>query len=286
MQRTTYPSFRATLAASTLVKAAGVHSALGGLLAQEAGFAALWASSFEISAVRGLPDASVLTMTEYLQAAADVQKVTRIPVVADCDTGFGNNINVAHMVHEYERAGITAVCIEDKSYPKMNSFVDTGHELVDADAFARKVEVAKRAQSTSDFYLITRTEALICGLGVDEAVARCRRYADAGADAVLVHSKQPTNAEVLEFLGEWRSRLPVVVVPTTYPDWHADDAAKAGVSVVIYANQGLRAVVTALRNTYRSISSLGVASHLTAEIASVQDVFQLQRLREWQQLQE
>ena len=150
VQRTTYLSFRATLAESAPLKVAGVHSALGGLLAQEAGFAALWASSFEISAVRGLPDASVLTMTEYLQAAADVQKVTGIPVVADCDSGFGNNMNVAHMVHEYERAGITAVCVEDKPYPKMNSFA-AGQALVDAGEFARKVEVAKRAQSTPDF---------------------------------------------------------------------------------------------------------------------------------------
>lgn len=268
------------------MKVAGVHSALGGLLAQEAGFAALWASSFEISAARGLPDASVLTMTEYLQAAADVQKVTGIPVVTDCDTGFGNNINVAHMVHEYERAGITAVCIEDKLYPKMNSFADAGQELIDAADFARKVETAKRSQSTSEFFVIARTEALICGLGVAEAISRCRRYADAGADAVLVHSKQPTNAQILDFLGAWQGRLPVVIVPTTYPDWHADDAAKAGVSVVIYANQGLRAIVTALRSTYGSINSLGTASHLTTEIASVKDVFRLQRLPDWQGLQD
>lgn len=286
MQRPTYPSFRATLTESPLVKVAGVHSALGGILAQEAGFGALWASSLEISAVRGLPDASVLTMTELLQAASDVQKVTGIPVVADCDTGFGNNINVAHMVHEYERAGITGVCIEDKPYPKMNSFADTGQDLVDAGTFARKIEVAKRAQSTAEFFLIARTEALICGLGVPEALSRCRRYADAGADAVLVHSKQPTNIQVLEFLAEWEGRLPVVIVPTTYPDWHADDAAKAGVSAVIYANQGLRAIVTALRSTYESINSMGTASQLTAEIASVKDVFRLQRLREWQQLQD
>lgn len=284
MQRTTYLSFRATLAESAPLKVAGVHSALGGLLAQEAGFAALWASSFEISAVRGLPDASVLTMTEYLQAAADVQKVTGIPVVADCDSGFGNNMNVAHMVHEYERAGITAVCVEDKPYPKMNSFA-AGQALVDAGEFARKVEVAKRAQSTPDFFVIARTEALICGLGVPEAIRRCDRYADAGADAVLVHSKQPTNAEILDFLAAWDGRLPVVIVPTTYPDWHADDAAKAGVSVVIYANQGLRAIVTALRQTYGSINSLGNAGHLTGDIASVKDIFQLQRLPEWQRLQ-
>ncbi|WP_165949655.1 isocitrate lyase/phosphoenolpyruvate mutase family protein [Micromonospora sp. KC207] len=285
MQRTTYPSFRETLADSGLVKVAGVHSALGGLLAQEAGFPALWASSFEISAVRGLPDASLLTMTEYLQAAADVQKVAGIPVIADCDTGYGNNMNVAHMVHEYERAGISAICIEDKVYPKMNSFAGTNQELIEAEVFAGKIEVARRARSDLRSYLIARTEALICGRGVDEAIARCHRYADAGADAVLIHSRQPSNAEILEFLDRWQRRLPVVVVPTTYPDWHADDAAKAGVNVVIYANQGLRAMISALRRTYGSIHDLGAADHLTADIASVGDVFRLQRLEEWQHLQ-
>ena len=227
----------------------------------------------------------MLTMTEFLQASANIQKVTGIPVVADCDSGYGNNLNVAHMVHEYERAGITAVCIEDKPYPKMNSFADTGQELVDAADFARKITTAKQAQATPEFFLIARTEALICGQGADEAVSRCARYADAGADAVLVHSKKPTNAQILEFLDRWDGRVPVVIVPTTYPDWHVDDAAKAGVSAVIYANQGLRALVSALTATFDSILAHGAADQLTGQIASVKDVFRLQRQPEWEALQ-
>ncbi|WP_406210633.1 isocitrate lyase/phosphoenolpyruvate mutase family protein [Kitasatospora sp. NBC_01560] len=272
------------LAAERIARVAGAHDALGAVLAQEAGFQAVWSSSFEVSAARCLPDASILTATEYLEAAVHMQKALRIPVVADCDTGYGGNMNVAHTVHEFEDAGITAICIEDKLFPKMNSFVGEGQDLLDTESFARKVATAKNAQSTDDFFVIARTEALIAGLGVDEALARCAAYADAGADAVLVHSKQKTNGQVLAFLDAWQDRLPVVVVPTTYPDWHIDAATAAGVSVVIYANQGLRATVSSLRTIFRSIYQNGGTTALEDSIASVGDIFALQQLADWQKL--
>ncbi|MGW2317518.1 isocitrate lyase/phosphoenolpyruvate mutase family protein [Streptomyces sp. NPDC001680] len=284
-----HPSFRSVLAARRAAggaaRVAGAHDALGGRLAESVGFDAVWASSLEVSAARCLPDASVLTMTEYLEAAANTQKALGIPVVADVDTGYGNNLNVAHMVREYEAAGITAVAIEDKQFPKMNSFVATSHTLLDTEAFCSKLRVAKQAQRTEDFFVIARTEALIDGLGVEVALERCHAYVDAGADAVLVHSKKPTNEQVLAFLAEWQDRAPVVVVPTTYPDWHIDDAVKAGVSTVIYANQGLRATIRALRDTYGAILDHGATTELEDRIASVKDIFALQQLTDWQELE-
>lgn len=280
-----YSSFRALVERGTLVRVAGAHDALGGRLAEEAGFDAVWASSLEISAARCLPDASLLTMSEYLEAAANTQKAIGIPVVADCDTGYGGNLNVAHMVHEYEAAGITAVSIEDKLFPKMNSFVGSGQALLDARDFARKIEIAKQVQSSPEFFVIARTEALIAGLGVDEALARAHGYAQAGADALLIHSKIKTNNEVLEFLDRWERRLPVVVVPTTYPDWHVDAVEKAGVSVIIYANQGLRATISTLRTTFDSIVRRGDTTDLEDKIASVGDIFELQQLESWRKLE-
>lgn len=274
-------SFRTVMSRGDLVRVAGAHDAMGATLAQQAGFQAVWSSSLEVSASRCLPDASVLTMTEYLAAAANMQKAIDIPVVADVDTGYGNNLNVAHMVHEYEAAGITAVAIEDKLYPKVNSFADTAQTLLPLTDFTQKIETAKNAQRGEDFYVIARTEALIDGLGVEEALKRCTAYADAGADAVLIHSKKRDQSEIVEFLDNWDGRKPVVIVPTTYPQLSAADATAHGVSVVIYANQGLRATVRALRDTfgtiYRDGSSLGVES----EIAPVSDVFALQRLEDW-----
>ncbi|MEU6275761.1 isocitrate lyase/phosphoenolpyruvate mutase family protein [Streptomyces populi] len=278
---TSHRSFRELMAQDELVRVAGAHDAMGATLAQQAGFQAVWASSFEVSASRCLPDASILTMTEYLAAAANMQKAIGIPVVADVDTGYGNNLNVAHMVHEYEAAGITAVCIEDKLFPKVNSFAATSHDLLPLPDFTAKLRTAKSAQQGEDFYVIARTEALINGLGVDEALERCAAYADAGADAVLVHSKKKDEREVVEFLDGWDGRRPVVIVPTTYPQWSAAEATKHGVSVVIYANQGLRATVQALRDTFRTIYDDGTSLGVESGIAPVSDVFALQRLDDW-----
>jgi phosphoenolpyruvate phosphomutase len=283
------PSFRTTLARkrarSEAVRVMGAHNALAGRIAQETGFDAVWTSSLEVSAARCLPDASVLTMTEYLAAAAHTQKAINIPVVADVDTGFGNNLNVAHMVREYEAAGITAVCMEDKLFPKMNSFVATSHTLLGIEAFCAKIRVAKTVQRTPDFFVIARTEALIDGLGVATALERCRAYADAGADAVLVHSKAKTNEEIVAFLTEWNGYAPVVIVPTTYPNWHIEDIYRAGVSTVIYANQGLRAMVRSLRETYHAIHKAGTTAGIEGSIASVRDIFELQQLSNWQALE-
>ena len=277
---------REVLARGRLVRAAGAHTALGASLVEEAGFDAVWASSFEISAARCLPDASLLTMTDYLQAAIQMQEACRIPVVADVDTGFGGNMNVAHMVREYERGGISAVCMEDKVFPKMNSFVETEHSLLDAEAFCRKIEVAKSVQQGSDFHVIARTEAMIDGLGVDEALDRCGRYADAGADSVLVHSKAATNCEILAFLAEWKRPVPVVIVPTTYPDWPAEEAHRAGVSVIIYANQSLRATVQSVRETLETICEEGTSVPVEDKIASVSEIFELQHLNDWREVEE
>jgi phosphoenolpyruvate phosphomutase len=284
LQRSTYPSFRTVLAEQKTVRVAGAHHALSGLLAQEAGFQAVWSSSFEVSASRGVPDASILSMSEYLEAAANIQKVLRIPVVADCDTGYGGTMNVAHMVHEFQAAGITAVCIEDKLFPKMNSFVAGNQTLLSTSEFANKVAVAKRSQENTDFFVIARTEALISGLDVDAALDRCRAYADAGADAVLVHSKAKTRDEVVRFVENWDFRVPVVIVPTTYPDWNITEIQQAGISVVIYANQGLRAAVRSLRETYRTVYEQGDTTTVEGSIASVTDLFAIQRLHAWQKI--
>jgi len=283
--RPKYASFRTLLASGSLIRMCGAHTALGARIAEEAGFDAVWSSSLEVSAARCLPDASILTMSEYLEAARHMQSRLSIPVVADVDTGYGNNLNVARMVQEYEAAGITAVCMEDKLFPKMNSFVGNGQKLLDADSFASKVRTAADARAGSDFMVIARTEALVSGLGVDEALRRGHYYVDAGAEAVLVHSKSSTNTQLLEFLSGWQDRAPVVVVPTTYPSWTASEAARDGVSVVIYANQGLRATVRTLRDTYARILHDGGTSAVEDEIASVKDIFELQNLTDWQALE-
>jgi phosphoenolpyruvate phosphomutase len=272
---------REILRSSRTGRAAGAYDALSAKLVERAGFDAVWASSFTISASRGLPDMSLLTMTDYLEATSHMVSTCDIPILADCDTGFGTAVNVAHMVRSYEAAGVGGVCIEDKVFPKTNSFVGERQMLVPTEQFARKIAVAKATQDNPDFVVVARTEALICGLGIDEALDRARRYAEAGADAILIHSKQRRADEIVQFLGRWDFEVPVVVVPTTYYSWGLDEASRAGADLVIYANQALRAAVSALADTLGLILRTGSSVAVESNIASLQEVFDLQQLEEW-----
>ncbi|MFI7449777.1 isocitrate lyase/phosphoenolpyruvate mutase family protein [Nonomuraea sp. NPDC049714] len=264
-----------------LVRTAGAHSALGAAIAQEVGFDAIWASSFEISAARCLPDASLLTMTDYLQVTVQMLEACAVPIVADVDTGFGGTMNVAHMVREYEREGISAVCMEDKIFPKLNSFAAGAHELLPTMEFCRKLEVATELRQSDQFHIIARTEALIAGHGVDEALERCEQYVCAGADSVLVHSKSTTPEPIMRFLAHWGGRAPVIVVPTTYPSWNAEEAHAAGVSMIIYANQSLRATVSSMRSVLETILKEGTSVPVEEQIAPVSEIFRLQQLDQW-----
>lgn len=258
------------------VRLAGVHNPLGAQLATRAGFDGVWSSGLEISASQALPDADILTMSELLDVARLVAMAVDVPVVADCDAGYGNANNVMHMVRRYEAAGVAAVCIEDKRFPKMNSFISHGQELVPAQEFAGKIAAAKSAQLTDDLMVIARTEALIAGRTLDEALERGGTYVAAGADAVLIHDKHSSPDRVLEFLQRWAEPVPVVVVPTTYHTVTADELHDAGAAMVIYANHGLRASIAAISQTFAEILRDGRSTRVEGRIASLDTVFDLQ----------
>ncbi len=261
----------------------GARDALTARLVEEAGFDGVWVSSFELSATRALPDLGLLTMSECLDAATHINEATTLPLLADCDTGFGGAINLARVVRQYEAAGIAGICIEDKVLPKRNSYLDGDQLLEDPDVFAHRIEAAVRNRSDVDFSIVARCEALIAGRGMDEALRRAHRYVDAGADALLIHSKRRDPGEVVEFLGRWRGRAPVVAVPTTYHRWSIAEAQEVGVSLVIYANQTLRASVLAMRNVLSEIQLRGDASTAEESIAPIKEIFSLTRTAEWEE---
>ncbi|WP_053667989.1 isocitrate lyase/phosphoenolpyruvate mutase family protein [Streptomyces sp. NRRL B-1140] len=271
---------RALLERPGVVRIVGAHNPLGARLAERAGFDGVWSSGLEISASQGVPDTDILTMSELLSVAGSMAATVNAPVIADADAGYGNAHNVMNMVRRYEAAGIAGISIEDKRFPKVNSFIPGRQELAPIGEFCGKLAAAKEAQRDPDFVVIARIEALIAGQGMDEALRRGEAYVQAGADAVLIHAKSDSPEPVLEFLNSWQQPTPVVVVPTTYHTITADELGAAGAKMVIYANHGLRAGITAVSNTFRTILKDGRTTGLEERIAPLATVFELQGMSE------
>jgi len=265
-----------------LVRLMAAHSPLSAILVEEAGFEGIWASGFELSALYGLPDNGLITMTQHLQMVDAMAGASGVPIIADIDTGFGNAANVMHAIEEYERAGAAGVVMEDKTFPKTSSLTAGGrHDLVGIEEFQGKVEAALAARRNADFLVIARTEALIAGLGEDEAVRRATAYADSGADLVFVHSKSKDPAEIESFVARWDRVTPLVLVPTAFPEMHeARIRASGKVGMVIYGNHGIRASVAAMQAVFRRVATEGGIQGVQDMIAPVDEVFRLQRVHE------
>ncbi|MDX8470186.1 phosphonopyruvate hydrolase [Mesorhizobium sp. VK23B] len=263
-----------------LVHIMAAHSPLSAILAEEAGFDGLWASGFELSALYGLPDVSLISMTQHLDMVRAMGEQSSLPIIADIDTGFGNAINVIHAVKQYERAGAAAIVIEDKTYPKVTSLVADGRqELLRIEEFQGKIRAAIAAKSDPDFLVIARTEALIAGLGEAEALKRASSYEDAGADMILVHSKQKTPDEVESFVRAWEGKAPVVIVPTAYPEMdEARIKALTKIAIVIYGNHAIRAAVTAMQDVFERVLRDRGIHNVNKDIVPVEEIFRLQKM--------
>ena len=261
-----------------LVRMVGAHNGLGAKLVERAGFEGVWSSSLEVSASHGIPDASLLSMSQYLEAARSMVEVTSIPVVVDGDTGYGNANNVFYTVERFEEAGVAGITFEDKKFPKDNSLLPGGRQaLAGVEEFAGKIEAAKAARRSPDFVIIARVEALIAGWGQEEAQGRANRYVEAGADAILIHSKSPDPKEIIEFVTRWQGRAPLVLVPTTYPSLTEKRIAELGkVKMVIYANHGLRTAIRAMEEVLAKIRQDGGIHDLDHLLVPMKHVFDLQ----------
>jgi phosphoenolpyruvate phosphomutase len=269
---------RELIATSAPIEAMGCHSPLSALLAIDAGFEAIWASGFELSALYGLPDAGLVTMTEHLDMTRRMVERTGGVVIADLDTGFGNAVNAAHAVTAYATAGVAGVIIEDKTFPKMTSLIPGGRqELIRIEEYQGKLEAALQARGDSGMMVMARTEALVAGADMAEALKRGHAYAEAGAEALLVHSKGPTTAEIETFVAGWTGVIPLVVVPTAFPEFSKADAAKSGkIGILIYANHAVRASVAAMRQAFAAMRAAGSAEAAEGMIAPVSEIFELQ----------
>ena len=272
-------NLRKKLEGNSIVKVGGAFDAMSAKLVESSGFDAVWAGSFAISATHALPDASILTMTEFFDVASNMSSTCKIPIIADCDTGYGGPSNVHHMVRKYENAGISSICIEDKTFPKQNSLLENGkNDLISEKEFVAKILAAKEARNDKDFLIIARVEALISGLGMNEALKRATAYENAGADAILIHSKQKTPDEIFEFADSWKGSVPIVVVPTTYDNVKISDLSLHNIKMIIYANQTLRVAHLAITKLLREMINVEHISDIKEEMSTMQDLFNLQEM--------
>ena len=217
------------------------HNGLSARIVEEAGFRGIWASGLSISAALGVRDNNEASWTQVLEVVEFMSDATRIPILLDADTGYGNFNNMRRLVRKLEQRGVAAVCIEDKLFPKTNSFINSERQpLADLEEFTGKIKAVKEAQSDPDFCLVARLEGFIAGWGLDEVMRRAEACHAAGADALLVHSKKTTPDQVLAFAEAWKGRCPLVLVPTTYYSTPVEVFEQAGISIVIWANHNVR----------------------------------------------
>ena len=262
-----------------IVKVCGAYDAMSAKLVELSGFDAVWAGSFAISAIHNVPDASILTMTEFFNAASNMAHACEIPIIADCDTGYGDATNVRHMVKKYENAGIAGICIEDKTFPKQNSLLEGGNNMLLSEKdFVAKILSANEAKQNKTFTIIARVEALISGIGMEQALKRAYAYEKAGADLILIHSKKITPEEIFEFSDSWKGSAPLVVIPTTYYSVNIDELIQHKIKMVIYANQTLRASHLALSNLLAKMKDANNMSQLQNQMSSMDEIFKLQEM--------
>ena len=280
---------RRLIGAKKIVRVMESHSGLTGLIIENTSvskngmkieFDAMWASSLTDSTSKGKPDTEAVDLTNRLQELNDTLEVTTKPVIFDGDTG-GQIGNFKFTVRTLERLGVSAIIIEDKTGAKKNSLFGTDvlQQQDSIENFCEKIRAGKKAQITDAFMIIARVESLIAGKGVDDALERAFAYCEAGADGIMIHSKDTSGEDIKEFCLRFREKkpdVPIVAVPTTYSHITEDELASWGVNIVIYANHLLRAAYPAMVGCATSILENGRCKEASEKYCmSIKDILSL-----------
>jgi phosphoenolpyruvate phosphomutase len=264
------------------------HNGISAKIVEEAGFKGIWASGLSIAAQFGVRDNNEASWTQVLEVVEFMADATQIPILLDGDTGYGDFNNMRRLVNKLEQRGVAGVCIEDKLFPKTNSFIidGTAQPLADIQEFCGKIKAGKDAQHDDDFCIVARVEAFIAGQGLEAALQRAKAYHAAGADAILIHSALRTPDEVLAFKQNWDDLCPVIIVPTKYYATPTEVFHEYGFSLVIWANQTLRSAVTAMQKTVQTIKQQENLLAIEDQIVPVAEIFRLQGADELQKAEQ
>lgn len=276
------------IAMRPIVKTLEVHSGLTGLIAEKTvvehhgeldQFDAMWISSLCDSTAKGKPDIELVDMSSRIRTIDDVMDVTTKPIILDGDTG-GLIEHFVYNVRTLERMGVSAVIIEDKTGLKKNSLFGTEVEQTQdsIENFCAKISAGKEALRTDDFMIIARIESLILERGMEDALARAKAYVEAGADGIMIHSRKKSPDEIIEFCRRFREadhKTPIVVVPTSFSSITEEELARAGVNIVIYANQLTRSAFPAMQKTAETILKNHRSLEADEALMSFKDIIRL-----------
>lgn len=274
--------------AKKIVRVIEAHNGLSGLIAEHAQvekneikytFDGVWLSSLTDSTAKGKPDIEYVDLTSRLSTVNSILEVTTKPIIYDGDSG-GLTEHFGFMVRTLERLGVSAVIIEDKVGLKKNSLfgAEGGQSQDTIENFAKKISVGKSARVTEDFMVIARIESLILKAGQDDAIKRAQGYIEAGADGIMIHSKEKKPDEIFEFCRSYEKlnrTVPLVVVPSTYSQTTEDQLSDFGVNIVIYANQLLRSAYPAMLRTAETILSNGRAQEAERDCMPIKEIITL-----------
>ncbi len=281
-------TLRRLISAKPIVRILECHSGLTGLIAEKTNvevdgkrveFDGMWSSSLTDSTSKGKPDIEAVDITTRMHGLTDILECTTKPIIYDGDTG-GKTEHFEFTVRTLERNGISAVIVEDKIGLKKNSLFGTAVPQTQdtIENFSNKIKAGKLAQITEDFMIIARVESLILGKTVDDALERAFAYVKAGADGVMIHSKESTGLDIIEFCERFRKEdkvTPIVVVPSTFNHITEDEFAEKGVNIVIYANHMLRASYPAMQNVAKQILLDGRSLEASKQCMSIKEILEL-----------
>jgi phosphoenolpyruvate phosphomutase len=276
------------LKSKRLLRVMEVHNGLSSIIVEQTKasrdgyqveFDAMWSSSLTESTIKGKPDIEAIDISSRLQTVNEIFEVTTKPLIFDGDTG-GIPEHFAFTVRSLERLGVSAIIIEDKVGLKKNSLfgLDVPQQQASIDDFSRKIKVGKAAQITDEFMVIARIESLILEAGLEDALSRAAAFLDAGADGIMIHSRQQDPSDVFEFCKQYEKlgkSKPLVVVPSSYDHVYEDELADAGVSIVIYANHLLRAAYPKMATVATTILENGRAADVAEHCMSIKQILDL-----------
>ena len=269
--------FRSLLNSKNLDFIMEAHNGMSAKIVEEAGFKGIWASGLALSAQYGVRDNNEASWTQIVDMIEFMSDATKIPILLDGDTGYGNFNNLRRLVRKLEQRDIAGVCIEDKIFPKTNSFIKgEKQQLADISEFSGKIAAGKDSQLDDEFSIIARVEAFIAGFNLKEAIKRAEAYRVAGADGILIHSALSNPSQILEFAKEWAGRCPLIIVPTKYYSTPTEVFKKSNIQIIIWANHLIRSSVKYMQTVASNIKKRESVTEIEDNIATVEELFRLQ----------